>query len=73
MILVIFIARFFIEFLKADQVVKEADMMLNIGQKLSIPMVLLGVGFLIYSIINRKNIPAYTGPKEKEANQGKKK
>ena len=52
-----------IEFLKADQVAKEATMLLNIGQKLSIPMILLGIGFLVYSFINRNKIPAYTGPK----------
>lgn len=73
MLLVIFTARFFIEFLKADQVVKEANMVLNIGQKLSIPMILLGIGFLVYSIIKRNNIPVYDGPKEKPAPKSEKK
>ena len=40
---VIFTFRFFIEFIKADQVSAEADYLLNIGQQLSIPLVLVGV------------------------------
>lgn len=39
--------RFFIEFIKDIQVLKEADMLLNIGQLLSIPMVIIGV-VLVY-------------------------
>ena len=73
MLLVIFTARFFIEFLKADQVVKEANMMLNIGQKLSIPMILLGIGFLVYSFIKKDKIPVYDGPKEKPTSKSEKK
>ncbi|WP_085535475.1 prolipoprotein diacylglyceryl transferase [Massilibacteroides vaginae] len=38
----IFTSRFFIEFLKNDQETFEADMMLNMGQLLSIPFVILG-------------------------------
>ena len=71
MLIVIFTARFFIEFLKADQVMKEATMMLNIGQKLSIPMILLGIAFLVYSIVKRGQIPVYDGPKEKAADKKK--
>lgn len=73
MILVIFTARFFIEFLKADQVMKEANMVLNIGQKLSIPMILLGIGFLVYSFVKKDKIPVYGGPKEKIEPKEKKK
>ena len=39
----IFLFRFFIEFLKADQVAFEQGMTLNMGQWLSIPFVLIGV------------------------------
>ena len=39
----VFIFRFFIEFLKNNQVMKEADMLINIGQWLSLPMVLIGI------------------------------
>lgn len=41
-----FTARFFIEFVKADQVAFEATMALNMGQWLSIPFVLTGVFFV---------------------------
>ena len=70
---VIFTARFLIEFLKADQVAKEATMVLNIGQKLSIPLILLGIGFLVYSFVKKDKIPVYDGPKEKVESKEKKK
>lgn len=56
---VVFLARFIIEFFKEVQVNKEIEMTLNIGQKLSIPFILIGIGLLIYSYIQRKNIPQY--------------
>ena len=43
----IFLSRFFIEFIKNDQEAFEADMVLNMGQWLSIPFVLLGLFFII--------------------------
>ncbi len=46
---VCFGARFLIEFIKNDQVEFEANMALNMGQLLSIPFVLLGIGFLVYA------------------------
>ncbi len=49
----IFTLRFFYEFLKENQVLMEEDMVLNIGQKLSIPMVLFGM-FLIYRSLTKK-------------------
>ena len=45
----VFTLRFFYEYLKEDQVAKEAGMYLNIGQQLSIPAVLIGLFFLIRS------------------------
>jgi len=60
---VIFTARFFIEFVKEVQVDSEIGMTLNIGQWLSIPFIIIGLGLLIYSFINRKNIPHYVEPK----------
>lgn len=56
---VIFTARFIIEFFKEVQVSKEVGMTLDIGQKLSIPFILIGLAILIYSIVNKNNIPAY--------------
>ena len=46
----LFTARFFIEFLKEPQVEFEKSMTLNMGQWLSIPFVLAGIGFIIYSL-----------------------
>ena len=43
----IFTSRFFIEFLKNDQEAFEANMVLNMGQLLSIPFVLAGIWFVI--------------------------
>ncbi len=43
----IFLPRFFIEFIKNDQVAFEADMALNMGQWLSIPFVIAGIFFII--------------------------
>lgn len=48
--------RFLIEFIKEPQVGFEENMVLNMGQWLSIPFVILGVAFLIYSFI--KKMPA---------------
>lgn len=51
-----FSARFFIEFLKEDQVAFEASMKLNMGQLLSIPFVIMGIAGLIWSIKNDKKL-----------------
>lgn len=50
----IFASRFFIEFLKNDQEAFEADMLLNMGQLLSIPFVLAGIYF-VWQAFNKKN------------------
>ncbi|MCM1332504.1 MAG: prolipoprotein diacylglyceryl transferase [Bacteroides sp.] len=50
----IFLPRFLIEFIKNDQVAREATMTLNIGQQLSIPFILLGVLLIIYAMIRPK-------------------
>jgi len=60
---VIFTARFFIEFVKEVQVSSEVGMALNIGQWLSIPFIIIGLGLLIYSFVNKNNIPHYIEPK----------
>ena len=54
--IVCFGSRFLIEFVKNDQVDFEANMALNMGQLLSIPFVLLGIGFLVYAYT--KKVPA---------------
>jgi prolipoprotein diacylglyceryl transferase len=45
-----FLSRFFIEFIKNDQVAFEESMTLNMGQCLSIPFVLMGIVLIIYSM-----------------------
>ncbi len=44
----IFVFRFFIEFLKEDQVAFEAGMTFNMGQWLSVPFVIIGVYFMFF-------------------------
>lgn len=53
-LILVFTARFFIEFLKEDQVPFEATMKLNMGQWLSIPFVLLGIAGFYWSLKNKK-------------------
>lgn len=43
----VFLLRFLIEFIKEDQVAFEGSMMLNMGQILSIPMVVIGLYFVL--------------------------
>jgi phosphatidylglycerol---prolipoprotein diacylglyceryl transferase len=52
--ILIFTARFFIEFLKEDQVAFESTMKLNMGQWLSIPFIILGIGALWLSLAMKK-------------------
>ena len=49
-----FIARFFIEFIKENQEVFEQDMSLNMGQWLSIPYVIIGIGLISWSLLKTK-------------------
>ena len=56
-------SRFLIEFIKNDQVDFEADMALNMGQLLSIPFILLGIGCLVYAFVKKK--PARAIPPER--------
>ncbi|MCA4898149.1 MAG: prolipoprotein diacylglyceryl transferase [Bacteroidota bacterium] len=44
----IFMARFFIEFLKERQVAFEETMLFDMGQLLSIPFIVVGFGFVVY-------------------------
>ena len=55
-LIVCFGSRFLIEFIKEPQVEFEKDMALNMGQLLSIPFILLGIGFLVWAFT--KKIPA---------------
>ena len=50
----VFIARFFIEFIKEKQVAFEEQMNLDMGQLLSIPFIIIGLLLAINSITRRK-------------------
>ncbi|MCF6351582.1 MAG: prolipoprotein diacylglyceryl transferase [Cyclobacteriaceae bacterium] len=50
---IMFIVRFSIEFTKENQVAFEDGMTLNMGQWLSIPFVLAGIGMIVYSLKNK--------------------
>ncbi len=64
--IVLFGSRFLIEFIKNPQEQFEVDMVLNMGQWLSIPFIVLGVGMLVYSLI--KKLPAEAiHPQKKKA------
>ena len=52
--IVLFGVRFLIEFIKEPQVEFEQDMLLNMGQILSIPFIVTGAALLIYSLVRRK-------------------
>ena len=54
-LIILFTLRFFYEFLKENQVSFENTMTLNMGQWLSIPCVLLGIGILYYAFKKNKN------------------
>lgn len=62
-LIICFGMRFLIEFIKEPQVAFEESMALNMGQLLSIPFVLLGIGFIIYAYI-RKQPAMVIVPKE---------
>jgi prolipoprotein diacylglyceryltransferase len=48
-LVLIFTARFIIEFVKKDQVEFEEKMFLNMGQLLSLPYILVGFGFILFA------------------------
>jgi len=52
----VFTARFFIEFLKENQEAFEESMFLNMGQILSIPFIILGIGVVLYSLEKNKKL-----------------
>ena len=64
---VLFGMRFLIEFIKNDQVAFEGGMVLNMGQWLSVPFILLGIGLIIYSY--RMKIPVEAIPPQKPKSQ----
>lgn len=53
--IMVFTARFFIEFVKENQVAFEDSMKLNMGQILSIPLIVLGLILVIFSLKTNKD------------------
>jgi prolipoprotein diacylglyceryl transferase len=53
-LVVLFMARFLIEFIKNVQVDFEKSLVLNMGQMLSVPFILSGVAIIIWSLSNKK-------------------
>ncbi len=51
--LFMFTARFLVEFIKQPQSDFEADLALNMGQILSIPAIIAGIGFMVYAFMNK--------------------
>ncbi len=68
--ILLFSARFFIEFVKNDQVAFEAGMQFNMGQLLSLPFILAGVAMIMLT----KRKPAYFSqqPLPKKPKKGRK-
>ena len=69
-LIVCFGSRFLIEFIKNPQVAFEQDMVLNMGQLLSIPFVLIGIGFLVYACVRKlpaRAVHPEAAPKAKPA------
>ncbi|MDR1878653.1 MAG: prolipoprotein diacylglyceryl transferase [Bacteroidales bacterium] len=65
LLVVIFTARFFIEFIKENQEAFEDQLVLNMGQYLSIPFILLGIVCLYYSFA-KKTYPTAIKSKDKD-------
>lgn len=63
--IILFGMRFIIEFIKEDQVGFEAGMTLNMGQWLSIPFILIGIGMLAYSYMKKVPMEAVHPQKPK--------
>jgi prolipoprotein diacylglyceryltransferase len=59
--------RFLIEFIKEPQVGFEENMVLNMGQWLSVPFILLGAGLVVYGLIKKQPVEAVHPEKKKAA------
>lgn len=60
-LVLIFVARFIIEFVKENQVGFEDGMTINMGQLLSLPYIVVGIGFMIYGLSKTKKLSAQHG------------
>ena len=57
-LVIIFGSRICIEFLKNVQVEFERNMVFDMGQWLSVPFVIIGIGMIVWSFVNRKKLVA---------------
>ena len=62
--ILLFTARFLIEFVKNDQVAFEAGMQFNMGQLLSLPFILAGVAMILWTKTVSKILFAGTHPQK---------
>ena len=62
-LVLIFTARFFIEFVKERQVPFEENMQLDMGQILSIPYILAGIGFILFGLYKTRKSLTHNPPK----------
>lgn len=69
--IVLFGSRFLIEFIKNPQEEFEVGMTLNMGQWLSVPFILMGIGFVIYSMMAPKLKISYPGKFAEELENAK--
>jgi len=68
-LVLLFGARFLIEYVKEPQVEFEKHMMLNMGQWLSLPFIAAGIGFLIYSYLKPSVFIPQDNVKPKKGNK----
>lgn len=71
--IMVFTARFFIEFIKEDQEAFEASMSLNMGQWLSVPFILGGIALVIWSLTAKQEPIKPIAKPQQSANQYQKK
>jgi len=71
--ILLFSARFFIEFVKNDQVAFEAGMSFNMGQLLSIPFILAGIFFVVWTNYRPRYFSQTPIPKRPKGGKSKKK
>jgi prolipoprotein diacylglyceryl transferase len=63
----IFLTRFLIEFIKEDQEAFEQGMLLNMGQLLSIPFIVFGIGITVWALTRPEVQPIVAKPRAKRA------
>ena len=71
-LILLFSARFFIEFIKNNQVPFEEGMLFNMGQWLSLPFIMIGIGLIVYTKRNPKYFSKAPIPKILQKKSSKK-